>query len=60
VTEELFTVALQQVFLYNYFIQDINLKHNNLIRKIFLWQHVSTILSDHQAFQRTDPIYQNL
>jgi len=35
-------------------------KHNNLLHNIFLWQHVSTVLSHHQAFQRTDPVYQNL
>ena len=30
------------------------------ITQIFLWQHVSTLLSHHQAFQRTDTMYQNL
>jgi len=30
-----------------------------LLHKIILWQHVSTALSHHQAFQRTDPMYQN-
>ena len=31
-----------------------------LITQIFLWQHVSTLLSHHQAFWRTDPMYQHL
>jgi hypothetical protein len=31
--------------------------NNNLFHKIFLWQHVSTLLSHHQAFQKTDPMY---
>ena len=34
----------------------ISVKHNNLLHKLFLWQHVSTLLSHHQAIQRTDPI----
>ena len=36
----------------------ISVKHNNLVHKIFLWQHVSTLLSHHQAFQRADQIIQ--
>jgi len=38
----------------------ISVKHNNLSYKLSLWQHVSTVLSHHQAFQRTYPIYQVL
>ena len=30
----------------------LSVKHNNLLKKIFLWQHVSTLLSHHQAFQK--------
>jgi len=37
-----------------------SVKHNNSLHKMFLLQHVSTLLSHHQAFQRTDPMYQNL
>jgi hypothetical protein len=33
-------------------------KNNNLLHKIFLWQHVSTVVGNHQAFQRTDGTYQ--
>ena len=36
----------------------ISVKHNYLSHKIFLWQHVSALLSRHQAFQSIDPMYQ--
>jgi len=32
--------------------------NNNLVHKMFLWQHVSN-LRHHHAFQRTDLMYQN-
>ena len=35
----------------------IPVKHNYVLHKIFLWQHVSTLLNHQQAFQRTDPMY---
>jgi hypothetical protein len=38
----------------------ISVKHNNSLQKIFVWQHVSTLLSHHQAFWITDPMYQIL
>ena len=45
-----------------HFIQGINSSQTQqfITNKIYLRQHVSTLVSHHQAFQRTDPMYQNL
>jgi len=42
---------LPQQIPHSYKVQ-ISVKHNNLVHKIFLLQHVSTLLSHHQAFQK--------
>jgi len=53
------TLVIPLCFSNSYKIQ-IPVKHTNFIIQLHLRQHVSTLLSHHQAFWKTDPIYHHL